>query len=236
AFLSVTETANGSIKLRLGGFYDKDSDGQFEAFLNDASTAIAKAPEATVILDLRGNPGGIDGYGVATIQLLSSKAFTVYDEITTTADFDVDYVQTEIRADGVKVVRGADGLSETPAPKVTHKGPLILLVDQRTGSTATDVASHLDAFEEAIIIGQETTGAYNANSSGYLDLFTLKNSGAQLYLPQWRYTTSATSSARVHRGVLPDIPFYPVPSDLLSEEDRMMETALILAGTLRDEP
>ncbi|NNU17713.1 hypothetical protein HK107_15380 [Parvularcula sp. ZS-1/3] len=232
-FLEVS-ASDGALEVRIGGFYDRDSDGQFTDLLDTVRASLANDPAQPVIVDLRGNPGGIDAFGVATIGLFADEPFTVYDEVTANPGFDREGYTLEERADGTLTVIGLDGTEETAPASTEHTGPLIIIVDSRTGSTAADVASHLDAFEDAIIVGEETTGAYNANSSGYLDLHVLPNSGARLYLPRFRYITSAADDRFIHRGIIPDVPVKTLPEDLRSGRDRAHEVARdIAAGSQR---
>ena len=228
-FLSVTRRADGVVILRIAGFYDRDRDQQFADFLADAGAALEGEDVRAAIIDLRGNPGGVDAYGVATLALLASSPFVVYERIEATADFKRDGYTVATDDEGRRLVSGADGQELTAPTGSGVTGPLVVLIDQRTGSTAADVASHLDAFEDAILVGEETTGAYNANSSGFLDVHVLAHSGAQLYLPRWRYQTAAARSDRRHRGVLPDIPVGRMPPGVGGDEDRALRTALSLA-------
>jgi carboxyl-terminal processing protease len=102
------------------------------------SKALDAAPDATgVILDLRGNPGGFGATasGVARFFL----------------DVEAELGVMKLREDEMRFIA-------YPAPNA-FKGPLVVLVDEATGSTAEILAAGLKDLGRARIVGRTTMGA-----------------------------------------------------------------------------
>lgn len=153
-------------------------------FSTGAAEALADALEAAqakgarrVLLDLRGNPGGFvnEAVGVASQFLASGVVYQTED---------------------------ADG-KRTPAPVQPGgswtEGPLVVLVDRSTASSAEIVASAIQDAGRGTIVGESTFGTGTVLAEFPLD------DGSALRIGTVRWLT-ASGRALWHEGLDPDVP------------------------------
>jgi carboxyl-terminal processing protease len=159
-----------------------------EATSSDVAAALADlrraGPLDVIVLDLRGDPGGL------------------VDQAVATADLFLD--------DGVIVTtRGRHGTTDTQR---AHKGgpgvdlAIVALVDNGTASAAEILAAALHDQGRAQLVGQPTYG------KGTVQTFFDLDDGAGLKLTTARYYTPAGKSLE-SKGLIPDVPveaFAPV--------------------------
>ena len=113
------------------------------SFRTDAGEAVAgrvgrlvERGAEGIVLDLRGNHGGILSEAVATVSLFVESGLVCVTE-------GVHHGRREYRVSG----------------DATHEGvPLVVLVDRESASAAEVVAAALDDHERAVIVGQQTYG------------------------------------------------------------------------------
>lgn len=145
--------------------------------LEQALSAAKEAGARQVLLDLRGNPGGYvsEAVGVASQFLASGVVY-----------------QTE-EADGRR----------TPAAVqpggLWTEGPLVVLVDRSTASSAEIVASAIQDADRGTVVGEETFGTGTVVAE-----FALKD-GSALRIGTVRWLT-ATGREIWHEGLEPDVP------------------------------
>jgi carboxyl-terminal processing protease len=155
-------------------------------------------PARGVVLDLRGNAGGL---GMMSLWMsgwfISEKGVVLWTEITR---------DKEIR------------IPVTPRAR-TFDGPLVILVDECSASTAEDMAGGLQKTGRARI-----AGAVSAGASQPADIMKLANgdrfvfSVARLVLPDGNTIEG--------NGVIPDLPVTLSRADLLAGRDPALEAAL----------
>ncbi len=117
------------------------------------------------------------------------------------------------------------------------RGPLIVLVDDYTGSAAEQFAAVLQDNRAAIILGQRTGGAGCGHTDGGTPT-ALSNSGAVLELPDCiRFRADGSNEVD---GVIPDLPVAMRASDGPAREARLVEPwltqAVSRAHRLRSDP
>jgi len=148
-----------------------------EATSSDTSAALAKLRgTAVLVLDLRGDPGGL------------------VDQAISVADLFLD-------AGTIVTIRGRQGKVETQS---AHKGgpatgiPIIALVDQGTASAAEILAAALRDHGRAKLVGLQTYG------KGTVQTFFDLSDGAGLKLTTARYYTPKGNSLE-SKGLVPDV-------------------------------
>ena len=140
-----------------------------------------------LVLDLRGNPGGLLGAAV--------------DVVDTFVDAGV-VVSIDGRGDGSQ--RTFEAEATTPYPDT----PIVVLIDQRSASAAEVVAGALKDHDRATIMGQTSYGKGSVQSVLRLP----GERGVKLTTAHY-FTPSGTA---IHgRGVTPDIAYKGSPGDLL---------------------
>jgi C-terminal processing protease CtpA/Prc len=162
----------------------------------------------TLILDLRGNPGG----AIPTLQRMLGNTF---DHEVKIAD---RVGRKEMKPDMAKS-RGKDAFS----------GKLIVLVDSESGSCAELFSRVVQLEHRGIVIGDQTAGTV-MEARGYEQA-----QGADVKI---FYSFSITSSDLImkdgksleHTGVTPDEIAIPTAQDLASGKDPVLARALELAG------
>ena len=175
---------------------------RFDAFahgmlapLLDAIDTMQDAPG--VIIDLRGNHGGTFGVRKPLIDRLVNEPALIWT-----------YVWRDSRED----------VYADPAA-VTYDGPLVVLVDVRSASSAEEFAGALQAIGRAFVIGERTAGRVLVQ-----DITEVPN-GALLIYPMGQ-TLLADGTVLESHGVIPDLSVTVHRSDLLERTDPPLQAAI----------
>lgn len=152
----------------------------------DAAMAFLAHSDA-VILDLRGNPGGVGGF----IPYLMSYFFPEGGTYLYKRDFQAMSVVDEFYTE-----------ENLPGKRLDHV-PLYILIDPFTGSAARNLSYTLQAFERAILVGEASgeQGYRGAHSAG---LFPLAD-GLLAVVPIGRVVNAKTNTNWREGGVQPDV-------------------------------
>jgi carboxyl-terminal processing protease len=169
--------------------------GTAEALRRDLQVLLGRGARA-IILDLRGNGGGLAEEAVATASLFLSEGVVAH----------------------VRSAAGEEELSVEGDP-LTRQLPLAVLVDGGTASAAELVAGALQDRGRATVVGTQTFG-----KGSVLSVERVGGSGAAIQFTTAFFLTP--EGHRIEgRGILPDVPVLPGgPSD--AQLDRAVRVVL----------
>lgn len=184
----------------------------FSRFLDSAFTEIKEKKISRLLIDIRGNQGGNDGNGALLYSYLTQKSFMYYARQETT---------NEIFSE-----KGHPNLALQYPQKNNFDGKAYFLIDGRSFSASAEFAAIARSNNRGLFIGEETGGGYYGNTSGDEAIVTLPNSKITCRIPKVKYTMAVREIPQKDRGVIPDLPVYPVIDDLIENKDRQLEFAL----------
>ena len=228
----------GVARLRIRAF-----DGsQFPAMLDSAFRALRERGTKSLILDLRGNGGGVDEYGALLVSYFAKHPFRYFDHIhltTIAPSFATWLPRTFDAMRAGTVADSSGGFRVTPSlhPGVGEQRPashpflgkLVVLIDGGSFSTTADVAAQLRSRERATFVGEETAGTYEGNTSGLNALIVLPNSRLRLKIMMYGYWNAVKPAAKPGHGTIPDHFVTRRVGDLLKGIDAGLERAITLA-------
>ncbi|HEX6315832.1 MAG TPA: S41 family peptidase, partial [Gemmatimonadaceae bacterium] len=217
-------------------------DGQaFPTVLDSAFRALEERKTGALVLDLRGNGGGVDEYGALLVSYFTDRPFRYFDyiRVTTIAPSfatwlprTFDEMRTGTVPDpsgGFRITRERHGgVAEQQPAASPFRGKVAVLIDGGTFSTAADVAAQLRSMNRAVFVGEETAGGYEGNTSGLNALVVLPNSRLRLRIMMYDYWNAVRPPAERGRGVIPDHPARRRVADILGGVDPAMARALAL--------
>lgn len=172
---------------------------------NDAEIGLGKAmnrarQHGTLIIDLRGNPGGI---------------------IANLAKVVGGFVEREIEV-GTMQMRWDEKEYVAKPRGDRFTGKLIILVDSQTGSSAEVFARMMQIERQALVIGDRTAGAVMAAMG-----FRYHNSFAWISVSDF---VLFNGERLEKKGVQPDEVLIPTPQQIADGEDPVLARALALSG------
>lgn len=242
--LEVDPTSNRAI-LRIRRFFREDfyePENTFPDLYRAAFESIANAGVRNLIIDLRGNGGGIGGNVAHLLRYLSDTTFVPTQEIsfrgndlyyeTITADslgLD-DYFDLRPVADRF-VASNQQDLVELrmfePVTEHAFRGRLVVLIDGGTVSAAGMAAGLLREYTKAEFVGQET-GGYSGMSNGIRQL-TVRgtHTDTAINFPLAHSEFSVNEHLRT-RGVVPDHSVIDSIDDIINGRDAVLAFAKAL--------
>ncbi|GAB3947221.1 S41 family peptidase [Spirosoma harenae] len=227
---------------KIAGIRIRGFDGQqFVATLDSVFLHLKNEKTKALILDLRGNGGGVDEYGAALVSQFTDKPFRYFDRIHLTSiapsfatwkprTFETLRKQTVPDPKGGYLVTTAmhSGVGEQQPAKNPFLGKVIVLMDGGTFSTSADVTATLRKLTNAAFIGEESGGTAEGNTSGLNALIKLPNSELGLKIQMFGYWNALVVREK-GRGTLPDYPVETRIADLLEGQDKQWLQAVSLA-------
>ncbi|OOG74804.1 S41 family peptidase [Algoriphagus sp. A40] len=219
-------------------WFFSDEDGlDFKKLLKNSFETLKEEGASNLILDLRGNEGGSEKFGIELYKYLAMDKFDYYDFVTTKPNQKVDfgnYTSKIFRMansfskekDGIHLFTMAPTKTEKPY-KNAFKGNLIILIDGQSFSVTTEFASRVKSDRRATFVGEETPGGAEVNSSGFFTILTLPHSKIDLGVPRMGFHMADLDPAMdKNRGIIPDVKVIATAEDLLAGRDPVMERAI----------
>lgn len=224
--------------LRIRGFQGQDFRQQLDSLFKTLHDKKTKA----LVLDLRGNGGGVDEYGAYLVSQFMNKPFRYFDRIhlTTLQPSFTSFTESTLQdlkngtvadpAGGFLVTSKLHkGVGEQQPAALPFPGKTFVLTDGGTFSTAADVTALMRHLTKATFIGEETGGGFEGNTSGLNASLKLPHSKLGLRIQMYEYFNAVKVVER-GRGTKPDH-FMPVRiADLLKGKDAQLDRAIELAS------
>lgn len=226
--------------LKINRFFSYKHEPDFKQFLKNSFKSLRDENISNLILDLRGNEGGFEKYGIELYRYLAQDEFEYYDFIRTRENQKTAYSAHTSKLfrilnsfskekNGVVRFTKAPGLKTYKPYKNRFNGNLIVLLDGQSFSVTTEFAARVQADGRAHFVGEETAGGAEVNSSGFFTIVTLPNSKIDLGIPRLGFhMANLNPQMPKNRGIIPNHTVIPVAEDLHSGKDPVMEKALEL--------
>ncbi|MEL6733717.1 MAG: S41 family peptidase [Bacteroidota bacterium] len=233
------------LKVRqFGNWKEAKKNFSFEKELHTMFEEISSAQVNNLVIDMRGNLGGDDNFGLRLFSYLydqpivefgeqtlianKSEYFRYSKELSRTKALFYHMIYTKKGEDGRFYMRRAETLKPSRPAFPQFSGSVYVLIDGGTYSTGADFISLVRSYQLATFIGDEGGGCYYGNTSGYLITMTLPHSQLRLILPLVNYRTNVEPLEKVGRGVTPDFPISPSITDLVNGRDTELAFTLKL--------
>lgn len=205
-------------RLDIDRFFAYPGEENYHRFIRNAFREIGSKGITDLIIDLRGNEGGNENWGIELYRYIARQPFRYYDRITVRKKEKTDIkfrLPLKYRAasifnidsDGSGEFTLSRGLRTNKPFKNSYSGKTWLLLDGQSFSVATEFAAKAKSDERCTVVGSETSGGYSLNSSGFFTIVNLPNSGIELGIPLLGFHTAVVNKNNPpDRGVLPDHP------------------------------
>lgn len=225
--------------MKIHRFFTFKGEPDFNRFLKESFQELQDQSVQKLILDLRGNEGGNEKFGIELYRYLALKPFRYYSKVSTQPNQNLEF---EVHTS--RIFRIANSFSKCDqgdcdfrfAPNRLFKptqnafqGELIVLVDGQTFSVSTEFSARVKAGQRGRFLGTETAGSAAHNSSGFFSIVTLPNSKIDLGIPRLGFhMADLPSGLDTNRGILPDEKITPSPQEVLDGYDPVLKRALEL--------
>ncbi len=210
--------------LKIRGF----KKGNFKSFYKESFAKIDSAKSATLIIDLRDNLGGRLDEIDDLYSYLTTKEYVFIKEAKMTRARNFLYPSMHSKSwftkvvttllypglliyQGIKVkkVNGKPNFqfptSKLKKPKINnYKGKIYVLINGTSFSASAVIATHLKATKRAILVGEETGGAYNGTVAGLFAKIELPNTKVKMKIGLMNLRTPYTAEPDGF-GVKPDV-------------------------------
>ncbi|UQB69322.1 S41 family peptidase [Epilithonimonas zeae] len=213
------EVKNGIAILKIHSFADtaiKQGGQNFKKFVKEVFQTLQQQNIKNLIIDVRNNTGGTDDNAALLASFFFNKTFRYWDKIEVT-----EAVANEIK--GVNkmfykkpeennglylwkkswITKEFDYYEPQEPAKTNFKGNSYLLTNGLCLSSCADFTAVMSYNKKAVVIGQETGGGYQGNTSGMLSQAKIPT-GLVITIPLQKYTNAVDLDKNFGRGTIPD--------------------------------
>jgi C-terminal processing protease CtpA/Prc len=216
----------------------KKHDQDFQRFMKKTFKTIKDENIKKLILDLRYNTGGTDGNAVELASYFFDKPFRYWDRIEVTEPIAKEikgvyrlFYKRPVKRDSVYLWRKTwvthefDYYEPQRPAKYSYSGRTFVLTNGLCLSSCADLVAVLSHNKKAIVVGEETGGGYQGNTSGMMPKTKIA-AGLQVTVPLQKYVTAVDPQKNRGRGTTPDIRIVPDFQEWIEKRDVEMEAAL----------
>jgi len=216
--------------------FHKTTDGYFNE--------ISKNNVTDLIIDLRNNSGGEEGFEDYVFSYLTDQPYNKYKYVQSTAFSYSFYAFTNrntiekqnslekalqneqaLESDG-RILRKPNMLVPEKPKRSSFKGKLFVLTSGKTYSGGSEFASLVKGHRKATFIGEECGGGFYGNTSGFNIDLTLPNSKLSIKIPLLKFVVDVNDkNIPFGSGVLPDYAVKPIYIDFVNGIDTELELA-----------
>ncbi len=221
--------------------------GKYKDFYEEAFKRIDSSKVQNLVIDLRNNGGGRLSEIHELYSYLTDKEFqfiqegeiktsyptlksfmsgnnsigrTIFKSLFSPALFIRDVIKSH-KKNGKKVYRFKESKIKPPK-EVNFKGDIYVLINGYSFSASSVLTNYLQATKRAIIIGEESGGAYNSTVAGQTKYITLPNSKVGIYFGMMVLETPYKTEVDGY-GVKPDVNIIPTHKDRENNYDAELE-------------
>lgn len=218
----------------------KEENQNFRKFVHEVfETAKAQNLE-NLIIDVRNNTGGTDKNAALLTRYFFDKPFRYWEKIEVTEplakeikgtnrlfykkpkEFNGSYLWQK-----TWLTREFDYYEEQHPAKNNFSGNTYILTNGLCMSSCADFTAILSHNQKATIIGEETGGGYQGNTSGMMNSTTIPT-GLIITVPLQKYTNAVDLTKYFGRGTQPDHEITPAFDDWISKRDVEMKYVIEL--------
>lgn len=231
-----------SVKSFNVGEEDHDSYSVYKSFLD--SVFISLKDEQNLIVDIRGNGGGSGDALMLLTTYLSNRdvkenlqAYSLFNKIPYPEYYSGSHENIEQwLLEYVNEFKNgkyyqSDKFNPTWEPNENrYRGNFILLIDPFVASAASHFAAHIKSDKKAIIIGEETGGAYHGHTGHIPVNYELPNTKLNLKFSIINLEQDVVElpDENYGNGVMPDFSVFQTYQDFLNNKDTQMNFAIDL--------
>jgi C-terminal processing protease CtpA/Prc len=215
----------------------------FKRFIKDTFKEIRKSEVKNLILDLRYNTGGTDGNAALLASYFFDKTFRYWDRIEVTEAIAKEikgvhrlFYRNPVKRDSTYQwwktwVTNEFNYYEPQKPaRNNFGGRTYLITNGLCLSSCSDLVAVLSSNGRTEVIGQETGGGFQGNTSGMTPKVTIPT-GLVIAVPLQKYTNAVDLTKNFGRGTIPDHIVTPTLDNWIRKADPELELALRLVGS-----
>lgn len=222
----------------------KKNGQNFKKYIRNVFKTLEKEKVEDLVIDLRYNTGGTDGNAATLASYFFDKEFRYWDRIEVTEEIanqvrkglgKVFYSKPE-QKDSTYLWKGALLTKEfnyyKPQKPAKHNfsGNTYLLTNGFCMSSAADFIAILSHNGKAKVIGEESAGGYQGNTSGLMPQAIIEG-GFVITVPLHKYINAVDPAKNIGRGTIPDYPITITLDDWISKRDVVTEFTMDLITT-----